>query len=136
MKIPLRQALLLCRKNAPDQLKKNVLGRIDSSLSLMGLRLRFVLSSLGLGVSLVAGFFTYQKILFSLNESGVIEYLKLVITDFDSLVIYWKEFVLAVLESIPVIEIVSFCAVLVFATQSLKYMSRYSQQFLNQRLFS
>ncbi len=136
MKIQLSHALLLCKKNAPDQLKKIILAQIESSLSLKALRLRFVLSSLGLGVSLVLGFFAFQKIIFAANESGIIEYLKLAVTDFDFLVVYWKEFLFAVLESAPVVELVSFFAVLVFVTQSLKYMSRYSQQFLDRRLFS
>ena len=75
-------------------------------------------------LSLIASFPIISQVTNSFTQSGAYNYLSLVFSDSDLMIIYWKEILLTLAESIPAISIISLLAVVaVFVWSTLNAMS-------------
>jgi hypothetical protein len=64
-----------------------------------------------LALSLVTAFtipFTAQILISQINNSGIAYFLGAIVNDFHSFLSFWQEFILAILESLPIIAILIF----------------------------
>ncbi len=75
-------------------------------------------------VSLIVSIPVIFQVIASFTQSGIYNYLSLIFSDSDVAIIYWKEILVTLVESIPTISIISLLVILaVFAWSTLKAMN-------------
>jgi len=89
---------------------------------------RSKVKTLGLGfvsmLSLIASIPIIYQVIASFTQSGIYNYLSLIFSDSDVIIVYWKEILVTLAESVPTISIISLLAILaVFAWSTLKAMN-------------
>ena len=95
------------QQDPPQGLFKKIIGKIDQE-RLMYAKHRMVLiwvcfaSSIG---ALVAAFIWMRS---AFADSGSEEFLSLIFSDFDAIIAHWQSYVIAVLESLPIVNMVAF----------------------------
>jgi len=103
----------------PNGLLEKIIKRIRKEERILVLRRIFIFSAT-LIVS-VLGFVPSLKILLSdFNQSGFMNFLSLIFSDFSSITAYWKSFVMILLETLPALSLALFLAVLLTLLQSVK----------------
>jgi len=71
-------------------------------------------------VSLIATPFSWSMLASQLKTSGIIYFISAAITDFGTFISYWKDFGLAILESLPITGIVAFAVSIGLALFTLR----------------
>jgi len=105
--------------NPPKGLLEKILKRIHKEERLLVLR-RIIIFSVMLTGSLLA-FVPVLKILLSdFGQSGFINFLSLIFSDFSSVATYWQSFAMILLETLPAVSLALFLAVLLIFLQSAK----------------
>jgi hypothetical protein len=79
-------------------------------------------SFVAMGVFSFIGLIPALKILSNdFTQSGFYEYLSLIFSSSGSIITYWKDFLLLLAESLPVISIISLCTLIFIFFLSAKY---------------
>lgn len=86
----------------PDELYDKVLQRINKERGLLAIKRRLAFFSASLIISLVAFFPAINLIRAGLAESGFIQFFNLIFSDFGIIKMYWQNFILILLESLPI----------------------------------
>lgn len=84
----------------------------------------FVFSSIVFVSAFVLMVPTFLAIHGAMVQSGSYQYISLVFSNFGDVMASWQDFILSLLESLPVFTIALFFAVVFFLLASLKYISR------------
>jgi hypothetical protein len=72
-----------------------------------------------------AGFAPALKILLSdFSQSGFLSFFSLLFSDFSTVIKYWQNFALILLETLPAISLALFLAVLLTFLQSIKFVAK------------
>ncbi len=107
----------------PYGLLDKILTRIHKEERILVLR-RIILFSTTLIISII-GFIPSFKILASdLSQSGFINFLSLIFSDFSSVATYWQSFSMILLETLPAVSLAIFLAVLLILFQSIKSLTK------------
>src|SRR3989344_3375068 len=115
---------LFSRLEPPEHLSARILLRIRREQHLGVLKWRFAFFALTLVGTAVATIPAFQSVQSSLAESGSMQFLSLLFSDFGSVAVSWQGFGLAILESIPVMSVAIFLALVLGFFQSLKFVTR------------
>lgn len=107
----------------PENLASNIILRVDTKI-----KQNAKLKALGLSFVSMCSLFISIPIIFqiitSFTQSGFYNYLSIIFSDSDVAIIYWKEILMSLVESLPIVGIVGLLAVtLVFVWSILKATS-------------
>ncbi|MDD2646718.1 MAG: hypothetical protein PHV78_02915 [Patescibacteria group bacterium] len=108
--------------NPPDYLFIKIINRIEIERKIAIARRRFILFSIGLISSLIALVPVFKIMQSGLIESGFIQFFSLLFSDSSVVLTYWHEFVLTLLESMPVASILAFLTTIFVFLSSLKFV--------------
>lgn len=109
----------LRQKSLPDGLFNSVIKQIQRRQHLMILR-RKIIYSLVTVFSALAFIPTIMNLKIGLVESGFTQYFSLLFSDFNVVSAYWQSFLLTLLESLPIINLAIFLAVVLMFLEFLK----------------
>lgn len=101
-----------------------IIQRIRREQRLLVIKRRLVLFSVGTLGSVVAFIPVFRLVQSGLAESGFMEFFSLIFSDLGLVTAHWQNFVLALLESLPVMSVVMFLAVIFIFIESLKFLTR------------
>ncbi|MFA5133753.1 MAG: hypothetical protein WC459_03045 [Patescibacteria group bacterium] len=107
----------------PDGLLNKVLSRIKTEEKLAKRR-RFVLFSFIFAGSLAAIFPAFNMLREGLSESGFIQFFSLIFSDFEIVSLYWRNFIWALLETLPFAGSAVFLTAVFVSLGSLKFLVR------------
>ncbi|MEI6553682.1 MAG: hypothetical protein WCO09_03875 [bacterium] len=107
----------------PTNLVKNIILRVDKKAH-NGARLK----AFGLGLVSISSFLVsipiISQIITSFTQSGFYNYLSIVFSDSDVAIIYWKEILMSLTDSLPTVAITGLLAVaIIFVWSTLKATS-------------
>ncbi|HTL39490.1 MAG TPA: hypothetical protein VL306_01635 [Methylomirabilota bacterium] len=113
----------------PLGLFEKVISRIKAERIVRAMRRRFVYAlgffilTLGVMVSL------WQRLWLDLSQSGIPQYLSLVIYDSKAVLANWQDFGLSLLESLPITSVIVFFTVVFCLLLSLSMSFKYAKGF-------
>ncbi len=117
----------------PADLLKQVMTRIDKEQTLAILRKQLY------GILVVAGFVcvaTVRIVFLLIRESmqaGFAQYVHLLVSDFNAVISYWQDFVLSLLESLPVFRLAEALAVTLMLAIIFRMIVVYAKEMFNLR---
>jgi len=91
--------------NVPEYLLKKVIDRVEQEKRLALLKRRLFLSFIVFSASSTVFIPLIYWFKLEFNQSGFFEYLSLIYFDFNIVMIYWQDFCLTLLETIPAIAL-------------------------------
>lgn len=106
-----------------DRLLSKIIGRIKEERRNLSIKQRLIIFSIGLTFSSLAFMPTFRLVQNDLQISAFGQFLSLLISDGATMLIYWKNFSMTLLESLPVMSLAIFVAVIYIFVQSLKYLT-------------
>lgn len=107
----------------PKELLGKILQRIREERRILVLR-RITFLSLLLAGSLIGLVPSFKMLLSDFNQSGFLNFLSLMFSDFSSVATYWKSFSLILLQTLPAVSLVVFLAVLLVFLQAAKFLTK------------
>lgn len=111
--------------SVPKNLFTNIMHRIDGEQVHKVMRRRFfAVSSL---CAVIAAFLipAVSVVQQEFAQTGLVEYLSLIVSDFGEVVANWQDYLLGILESVPVTGIIELLTGVFMLLISLKFASRY-----------
>lgn len=108
---------------APAGLFNAIMERIKEEQRLLTIRHRITLFSLAAAVSLAICIPALNAARTELAQSGAVQFLSLAFSDPESVFMFWSDFALSILESIPVLSIAIFLAAVFAFLISLKALA-------------
>jgi hypothetical protein len=112
----------------PADLFDKVITRIHVEQRLALIRRRFILVSTALVSSLILTIPVWRIFWSDFVSSGLVEYAKLLFSDFGTVAVYWQDFTLSLLESFPIVGAAAFLSVIFVALSALRSVIRYRQE--------
>lgn len=107
----------------PTGLLEKILKRIHREERTLVLRKVFIFSATLVGSFI--GFIPSVKMLFSdFTQSGFLNFSSLFLSDFSTVMAHWQSFLMVLLETLPVISLAFFLAVLLLFLQSIRSLSK------------
>jgi len=94
---------------------------------------RSIIYFVGLVGSMAAFIPTFRMIKTGFVESGFIQFFSLLFSDLNIVMAHWQNFSLALLESLPVMNIIVFAIVIVVFLESLKFLAKEMELVFHQR---
>lgn len=111
-----------------DSLLPNILLKINQQEK-MATKKRAIIFSLSSTLSVILLFFAFKLFQTSLVESGFWRFFSLIFSDFSLVVAYGKNYLLTLLETLPVINLVVFLAVILIFLESIKFLAKNIKAF-------
>lgn len=108
----------------PEDLFARILLRIRREQHFRALKWRFGFFALMLVGTATAAIPAFRSAQSSFAESGSMQFLSLLFSDFGTVAAYWQNFSLALLESLPVMSVAILLAVILGFFQSLRFVAR------------
>ena len=106
-----------------EELLRKVMCRIEREEKALVIR-RIVLFSFTLIISIFGFLPAFQALSANLSNSGFIHFFSLMFSDFSTVSLYWRNFIMILLETLPAISITAFLIVLLVFLQSLRLLLR------------
>ncbi len=119
----IRQLILSYNEPAPsNDLYNKIINRIKKEKMIYVRRRIFIFSLLAI-FSMFGAFLSLQATTGELAYSNTFEFLSLLISDFDIVIAYWNNFLMAFLESLPYLTIASLLISIALFIESLKILT-------------
>lgn len=115
--------------SAPEGLLDKIMDGISRQQRSFISKLKLAIFSLGLVGSLTALFPVFKMVQSSMAETGFFQFVSLMFTDSQYVVSYWQNFTMSLLQSLPVINLAIFLAVIFIFLESLKFFVRNLRNF-------
>ncbi len=106
----------------PEYLFGKIINRIKRERQLLNLRKRLMVFSAGAIGSVIAFIPAFSTVRTDLAGSGIIHFISLVFSDFAMTIALWKDFAFSILESLPVISIAVFLAIIFVFLGCIKFL--------------
>jgi hypothetical protein len=103
-----------------ESLLEKIISRIHHEQRVLDVRNKILIFSLMLVFSITALVSVARLLLSDFVDSGFVQFFSLLFSDFSDISLYWRSFVLALLETLPALSLVSFFSLLLLFLQSLK----------------
>ncbi|MCX6731374.1 MAG: hypothetical protein NTX55_00025 [Candidatus Parcubacteria bacterium] len=110
-------------KHNLEKLFEKIMWRIGEEQRFAAKR-RLVFISLGAIASLAALVPVFNLARTDLAESGFLQFLSLAISNFGTVVVYWKTFIMSLLETIPAVSMAMLLGVVLVFLASLKLLAK------------
>jgi ABC-type phosphate/phosphonate transport system permease subunit len=114
----------------PAGLGERIVMRIHEERSALSIKRRLVLFSLGLAASLVVLVFSFQSFQSGIASSGFADFFSLLFSDFRIVTYYWQNYILSLLESLPIFSLAIFLAAIFSFLELLKFTARDAKEIL------
>ncbi|MCX6744107.1 MAG: hypothetical protein NTX82_01125 [Candidatus Parcubacteria bacterium] len=108
----------------PAELMGKIINRIAEEHRLIPIKQRIFLFSVGLAGSVIGFFPAFKMLKSGFAESGFLQFFSLIFSDAGILLANWQNFVSSLLETLPVMSLVIFLAVIFLVLEFLKLLSR------------
>lgn len=105
----------------PAGLLDKILARIQKEKRFSAIR-QTIIFTCTLMASLLACFPAFKLLYAEANQSGFLNFLSLIFSDFSLIMPYWQNFGLALLESLPSISLAAFLFIFIMVLQSIKLL--------------
>lgn len=109
---------------APDGLLEKVLGQLQKEQKIMALKRRRIIFSFGAVISALSLIPAYLTLQASLAESGFFQFFSLIFSDSEIVLAYWQNFILSLLETLPITNLIIFLALTALFLESLKLLAK------------
>ena len=106
----------------PKGLFNKIMARIQEERRLLTIKRRLMIFSLGAVGSAIAFIPALKMVQTGLYESGFMQFFSLIFSDFGTVVSYWQNFVMSLLETFPIIDLAIFLTVILIFLESLKFL--------------
>jgi hypothetical protein len=107
-------------KKAPEWLLAKIMERIQQERRFLVIRRKIMIFSFSCVFSAGLFVFAFKSFLANGAESGFFKFFSLLFSDFSAMAAYWKNFSLALLESMPIFELSGALAAIFLFLESLK----------------
>ena len=107
----------------PSGLLDRILNRIHREERILVLK-RIIIFSTTLVLSLIGIIPSFNILLSNFSQSGFLNFSSLIFSDFSSVTTYWQSFAMILLETLPVVSIALFLAVLLTFLESARYLTK------------
>lgn len=108
----------------PTGLFEKIMNRIHKEERLLTIKRRIVIFSIGL-VGSLAGFVpAFRMAQAGFIESGFVQFISLIFSDFSVVITYWQSFVSVLLETFPIMSIIALLVILFVFLESLKHLTK------------
>jgi hypothetical protein len=124
-------ANFLASPEPPKDLLEKIMNQIHWEQERRIIKVRFTLFSVLLVTSLIALIPTFKMIQTSFAQSEFINFIQLAFTDTKAIINYFDSFIVAILESLPVMAIALFLFVIFVLLESIKYIAQYSKSLFS-----
>ncbi len=114
-----------------ESLASIILERIEAEAGLLKLKRHLLIFVTGLLSSAVAFVFAFKMVQTGFAETGFSQYFSLLFSDFNLVVGYWQSYFFTLLESLPVVSLAVFLAVILIFLELFKLSARELKLFLN-----
>ena len=118
--------------NGPDGLFEKILIRIDEE-RLMRAKRRIVLICAGLIASVGALVPAFYWLRASFADSGSTQLLSLAFSDSSVMLADWRDFSIALLESLPILDIIAFLGIMLVVLQLLAFVAKDWEKITKQK---
>jgi len=119
----------------PAGLFDKILNRIRKEQRLLALRRIVIFSVLFFG-SIVAIIPSFSTLSSDVRQTGFLQFFSLIFSDFSLVSAYWKNFSLAILETLPAVSLAALAAVILILLQSLKSLIKNIKIYGNRKVIS
>lgn len=114
----------------PKGLLEKILKRICYEQRVLVLR-QIILFSVTFIASILAFMPAWQMLVSDSNRSGFFNFFSLIFVDFSAVVASWQSFAMALLQTLPVISLALFLAVLLTFLQSIKLLTKHGKRYFS-----
>ncbi len=116
----------------PDGLFEKIMSRIARERGFLTLKRRLVIFAFGIAGSAAAFIPIFKMAQAGFVESGFIQFFSLLFSDAETVIVYWRNFGLALLETLPVTSVALLLAAVLVFLESLKLFIKDGKIFLRQ----
>lgn len=115
-------------KQAPAGLSAKIQSAIQKEVQLRSLRRRAMAFAVGF-VALASFMAVYWNMFMGeMSNSSFFAYLKVILSDYDVVLVYWKEMALSLLESLPVVNLIALSLLVFFGLSLLSKLLQIRSQ--------
>lgn len=107
-----------------EELFLRIMNRIHKEQRLLVIKRRIAVFSVILVGCVIALLPAFNMVKIALAESGFMQFLSLLFSDFGVVASYWQSFALTLLESLPILSLTIFLAVILGFLESAKYLTK------------
>jgi len=119
----------------PEDLFDKIMCRIDREKKMLTARRRIIIFSVGLIGSMIAFVPALGAVRADLAKSGFATFFSLIFSDTEIVLAYWQNFVQSLLETLPVMGVVTLLAIAVIFLESLKLLTKDIKNIYSSRRF-
>lgn len=106
-----------------EKLSAKIMLRIKKEQKILAIKRMFVFSLTAMG-SMVVFIFALEMVGVGVAESGFLQFLSLLFSDFKIIITYWKSFTFSLLESLPAMGLAILCVAIFGFLESLKFLAK------------
>ena len=118
--------------SASNELRHSILKEIGI-LHLRSMRIKFFASSALLFTSCISLYFISASVAVQMGQSGFFDYASLALSDGGTMMTYWQEFSITLLESLPILGLTLTLLAVFTLLQSLRYAMKNSEAIFTHR---
>ncbi|MDD2678164.1 MAG: hypothetical protein WC042_00605 [Candidatus Paceibacterota bacterium] len=108
----------------PEDLLAKIMKRIKEKQRKLALEKVLIVFSLGTVASTGGFIYALKAIRINFYESGFLHFLSLAFSDSEIVLLYWENFVLSLLESLPVMSLILFLVSLFVLMEIMKFLAK------------
>jgi hypothetical protein len=120
---------LLKEREPAERLFSQIMAGVSLEKQRQLSRRKLFIFSAFFGLTLLASVPVLQMFISDLNYSGFGDYLRLALTDFSSVLIYWQDWTLSILESLPALSLAALMVIVAGLLISLKNILANAKNF-------
>jgi len=114
----------------PAGLGERIVQSIHEERLVLSIKRRLVLFTLGLAASLVVLVFSFMSFRSGVVSSGFADFFSLLFSDFRVVTYYWQNYILSLLESLPIFSLAIFLAAIFSVLELVKLTARDAKEIL------
>lgn len=111
----------------PRDLLKKIMDRINAEREAISIRNKFITALASFLVIFVIAIPTWQYFQTDIAISGFSQFIRLIFYDFKIVLANWQDYVLSLLETLPVFSAIAVLLVILGFTIALKYLSKFGK---------
>ncbi len=113
------------------KLFEKIMARIAAEKLLLSAKRKMILIYFGIAGSLAGFYFAFKAAREGIIESGFLQFLSLIFSDFSVVVSNWQTFALSLLEAIPVVSLAMIFAAIFSFLIFIKFLAKYLKLIFN-----
>ncbi|MDD5433703.1 MAG: hypothetical protein PHE77_03595 [Candidatus Pacebacteria bacterium] len=115
----------------PAGLFERIMARLKKEHELLSIKKRLFIFSVGSGVFFLATILCFLAVKIEFNQNAFFQFFSLIFSDFSTITIYWKNFILTLLERLPVSNLTVLLTAILGFNIFLKLLLKNIKQFFS-----